>query len=151
MKLHTLIALGFALGVSACAEKEQAPVQGHDTEMAKETAVAEVPPAELAEMGSTEFIAHMHHHASQLGRLNAALDVGSLAAAQRPAYWLSGHDEVGAPDAWQVHIKGMRDGANAVSEAPDLATARAAAQRIAESCNACHTAAGIELVSLQPE
>lgn len=141
MKLQTLLIVGFALGLAGCAEKEQVALpQGDDAETA-----AEAPAGEKAEMGTAAFIAHMHHHASQLYRLKAALDVGSLAAAQRPAYWLSGHDEtVEVPDDWQVYVKGMRDGARAVADAPDLAAASAAAQRIEQSCGDCHTAAGVD-------
>ena len=103
-------------------------------------------------MGTSAFIEHMHHHASQLGQLNAALEVGSLAAAQRPAYWLAGHEEVGGvPEGWQVYIDGMREGANAVDSARDIDEARAGAKTIESSCHGCHGAAGIEVADLQIE
>jgi hypothetical protein len=163
MKFYSLLIIGLVLGLAGCAEKEQASApQGADAATAAksataestvaETTVAETAMVERDEMGTASFISHMHHHASQLERLNAALEAGSLAAAQRPAYWLSGHDEtIGVPDDWQVYVDGMRSAASSVSEASDLAAARAAAKRIENSCRGCHTAAGIEVVNLQPE
>ena len=164
MKFYLLLIIGLILGLAACAEKKEVTTaQGIDAATtAAETIAAETTAAETAEagtpetgkeeMGTAAFISHMHHHASQLDRLNAALEAGSLAAAQRPAYWLSGHDDtILVPDEWKVYVAAMRSGASAVSEAPDLAAARAAAKRITDNCNACHTAAGIDVVALQPE
>ena len=164
MKLHSLLIIGLVFGLAACAEKEQASSpQGADAATAAaesataktpmvETPTAETPTAGKGTMGTAAFISHMHHHASQLDRLNAALAAGSLAAAQRPAYWLSGHDEtVVVPDEWKMYVSGMRSAASSVSEAPDLAAARAAAKRIENNCRSCHTAAGIDLVTLQPQ
>ena len=159
MKLYSLLIIGLVLGLAACAEKEKAssPQGVDDATTAAESATADMTMAETAEtekeeMGTAAFISHMHHHASQLDRLNAALEAGSLAAAQRPAYWLSGHDDtIEVPVEWRVYVDGMRSGASAVSDAPDLAGARAAAKRITDNCQGCHTAAGIELVTLQPE
>ncbi|MGI9236354.1 MAG: hypothetical protein ACR2QZ_03110 [Woeseiaceae bacterium] len=146
MKLHTLLALGLAVFVSACAEKE--PQEMAETDEA-ETATDVTQVVEKDEMGTTAFLEHMHHHASQLGQLNAALEVGSLAAAQRPAYWLAGHEEVGGvPDGWQVYLDGMRDAANAVDSAGDITEARTAAERIEASCRGCHSAAGVEIEDL---
>jgi cytochrome c556 len=157
MKLQTLLIFAFALGVSACAEKEQAaPPEAAETEMAAESVAAEtpmddeMPMDDRDKMGSASFITHMHHHASQLEWLNQALEEGSLSAAQRPAYWLSGHDDViGVPDEWRVYVDGLHNAAEAVAAAPDIATARAAAQRIEENCAACHTAAGVDISSAQ--
>ena len=154
MKFYLLLIIGLILGLAACAEKKEVTTaQGIDAATtAAETTAAETPETEKEEMGTAAFISHMHHHASQLDRLNAALEAGSLAAAQRPAYWLSGHDDtILVPDEWKVYVNGMRSGASAVSDAPDLAAARAAAKRITDNCNACHTAAGIDVVALQPE
>ena len=159
MKLYSLLIIGLVLGLAACAEKEQAssPQGVDDATATAESATAESTAAETVqtgkeEMGTAAFISHMHHHASQLERLNAALEAGSLAAAQRPAYWLSGHDDtIVVPDEWRVYVDGMRSGASAVSDASDLAGARAAAKRITDNCQGCHTAAGIDLVTLQPE
>jgi len=148
MKFRTLMIVGFALGFAACAEKEQPapPAAVDEAEAAAETPVAEMPVEQREAMGTADFVAHMHHHASQLDRLNAALEVESLAAAQRPAYWLAGHDGVsGVPDEWQEYVTGMRDGADAVANATDLETARAAARRIEEGCAGCHTAAGVDI------
>lgn len=160
MKFNSLLIIGLALGLAACAEKEQAPTsQGGDAataaapsaEAAAESMAPETSETEKEEMGTAAFISHMHHHASQLDRLNAALEAGSLAAAQRPAYWLSGHDDtIVVPAAWRTHVDGMRSAATAVSNAPDLAAARAAAKRITDNCQGCHTAAGIDLITLQP-
>jgi hypothetical protein len=162
MKFRTLIIVGFALGFAACAEKEQAtpPAAVDEADTAAEAPVtempaAEIPAAEREEMGTADFVAHMHHHASQLDRLKAALEVESLAAAQRPAYWLAGHDGVsGIPDEWQEYVLGMRDAADAVANAAnatDIETARAAAKRIEEGCAGCHTAAGVDIDIAQVE
>ncbi len=159
MKFYSLLIIGLVFGLAGCAEKEKAssPQGVEDATTAAEMAAAETteadtPETEKEEMGTAAFISHMHHHASQLERLNAALEAGSLAAAQRPAYWLSGHDDtIAVPDEWRMYVDGMRSAAIAVSDAPDLAAARAAAKRITDNCQGCHTAAGIDLVTLQPE
>lgn len=159
MKLYSLLIIGLVFGLAGCAEKEKAssPQGIEDATATAETTAAETaeagtPETGKEEMGTAAFVSHMHHHASQLERLNAALEAGSLAAAQRPAYWLSGHDDaIVVPDEWRVYVAGMRSGASAVSDAPDLAAARAAAKRITDNCQGCHTAAGIDLVTLQPE
>jgi hypothetical protein len=151
MKLQALFIVAFALGVAGCAEKEQvAPPEAAGAEKAAESAAAEMPaeeamPAEeIEELGTAAFMTHMHHHASQLEWLNNALEAESLTAAQRPAYWLGGHDAVvGVPEDWRVYIDGMHEAANAVATAPDIAAARAAAQRIEENCVGCHAAAGV--------
>lgn len=147
MKIHTLLIVGFALGAAGCVEKEQAaPAQGDDTEMAPESATADLPAPETAGMGSEAFIRHMHLHASHLEGLNVALAAGDLEAAQTPAHWLLRHEGVtGHPAGWQPHIDHMRDAALAVTEASDIATARAAAQRITEGCRDCHAAAGVDV------
>ncbi len=154
MKLHTLFVIGLTMGLTACAEKEQAAAPAEEAEA---PAVAAAPAAEAStveqdqafeqdQMGTASFIEHMHHHASQLGQLKAALEVGSLAAAQRPAYWLAGHDDVsGVPEDWQVHIDGVHNGAAAVDAAETIEEARAAAQQIEASCIGCHVSAGIDV------
>lgn len=141
MRLHTLLIIGFALGLSACAEKKQAtPAPVKDAEM---------PVAEDAPVATDAFIKHMHYHARQLERINVALAAGNLDAAQTPAYWLAAHERLeGAADDWQPYIDEMRNAARAVSEAPDLVTARAATQRISESCADCHAHAGVEISTL---
>ena len=154
MKLHTLFVIGLTMALAACGQKEQAAAPADEVEApaaAEAPAEIEVPAAEASDvekdqMGTAAFIEHMHHHASQLGQLKAALEVGSLPAAQRPAYWLSGHDEVsGVPEEWRVYIDGMHDGAQAVDSAETIEQARAAAQQIEASCEGCHVSAGIEV------
>jgi hypothetical protein len=158
MKFQALLIIGLTLVVAGCAEKEQvAPPEGSSADTAVESAAEAMVEEgaavdEGAELGSSDFIAHMHHHASQLGQLNAALEVGSLMAAHRPAYWLSGHDEISdVPDEWRAFITGMREAAVDVDNAPDLEAARAAAARIEENCRGCHEAAGADIPSLQVE
>ncbi len=160
MKLHTLFVIGLTMGLTACAEKEQAAAPADEAEapavaaapaaeastVEKDQTVEQDQPVEQDQMGTAAFIEHMHHHASQLGQLKAALEVGSLAAAQRPAYWLSGHEEVsGVPEDWKVYVDGMHDGAAAVDGAESIEAARAAAQQIEASCIGCHVSAGIDV------
>lgn len=146
MKIKSVLIIGLALSLVGCSGKEQAaPVQ----ESSAPVATAESA-ADEDTMGTTAFLEHMHHHASQLGQLDAALAMGSLNAAQRPAYWLAGHDEIsGVPADWQAYIDGMRDGAKAVESAADIAEAQAAAERIEDSCRGCHTAAGLDVANMQ--
>jgi hypothetical protein len=153
MKLHTLLIVGLALGVTGCAEKEKvAPTQGEDAQVAAEPAAADLAAAEEAKVGTEAFVRHMHLHASQYKRLSDALDAGDLEAAQTPAYWLSRHEAVsGAPDDWQQYIQSMRAAAGAVTDAPDLEAARAAAEGIAESCRGCHIAAWVDVPNLLPD
>jgi hypothetical protein len=147
MKIYALLIVGFTLGVTGCAEKEQAmPVQDDDAEMATTSADADLAAIEKATMGSEAFIRHMHLHASHLDGLNAALAAGDLEAAQTPAHWLLRHEGVtGHPEDWLPHIDGMRDAARAVTDATDIAAARGAAQRITEGCRGCHAAAGLDI------
>jgi soluble cytochrome b562 len=153
MKLHTLFVIGLTIGLTACAKEEQvaAPAEEVEASAAAEAPAAETPAAEAStiesdQMGTAAFIEHMHHHASQLSQLKAAVDVGSLPAAQRPAYWLSGHEEIsGIPEGWLVYVNGMRDGAKAVDSAESIEQAKAAVQQIEASCNGCHVSAGIEV------
>jgi len=147
MKVQTVTLIGLALLTGACSDRDPVGQEQVDTATAP-AATTQVVEAE--ERGTAAFISHMHHHASQLGQLNAALEVGSLAAAQRPAYWLAGHDEIsGIPEGWQVYINEMRDAAYTVDSARDITEARAAAKRIEDSCRGCHAAAGKEVTDLQ--
>lgn len=150
MKLHTLLIVGLALGVTGCAEKEKvAPAQQDDAQTAAESAAPEQPAAETSEIGNDAFISHMHLHAAQLESLNVALAAGDLDAASTPAYWLSLHQRVsGAPDYSQPYIDMMRAAASAVTDASDLEAARAAAEGIAKGCRGCHAAVGVEVPSL---
>jgi hypothetical protein len=96
------------------------------------------------EVRDAEFIDHMHAHAEQLDNLNFALADNDLPGALTAAYWLSGHQEVsGIREEWRPYLNGMREEAKAIEEAKDIETARAAAERINEQCQGCHTAAGV--------
>lgn len=143
MKIIALLTVGLVFGVTACSEGEQvAPAPGDDTDVA----AADLAVTEKVEMGSENFIRHMHLHARHLEGLNVALEAGDLEAAQTPAYWLLRHEGVtGHPDGWQVHIDNMRDAARAVTEATDIAAASAAAQRIMDGCRGCHADAGVDI------
>ncbi len=141
MKLHALLIAGLAVCVTGCAEK-QAPEPAPAP--AEPQAAAEAPDAETGGGRDQAFIDHMHAHAEQLDDLNFALADGDLAGAMTAAYWLSGHNEVsGIEDEWRPFLEGMREAAQAVEEANDLDTARAAAERINENCQGCHDAAGV--------
>ena len=106
-----------------------------------------VAPAAGRESWQTEFfLKHMHRHAEKLDDLNFALADGDLEAAMKPAYWLSSHDtDSDIPQEWMPSLYAMRTEAEAVEAAPDLATARAAAERINAQCQGCHASAGINI------
>lgn len=146
MKSHSLLLLGLALCVTGCAEKK-APAPEPAVEPAPQAAApaaTETPTAEEQRGRDAAFIDHMHAHAEQLDNLNFALADDDLDGAMTAAYWLSGHQEVdGLKEEWQPFVEGMREAAQAVEEANDLETARAAAERINENCQGCHDAAGL--------
>ena len=146
MKLHSLLIVGFALCVSACAEKKAPePAEAPAPEpQAAAPAPAETAVVEEQAARSEAFIDHMHAHAEQLDNLNFSLADDDLEGAMTAAYWLSGHQEVeGIDDEWRPFLDGMREAAQAVEEAGDLETARAAAERINENCQGCHDLAGV--------
>ncbi len=149
MKLHSLLIVGLALCVTGCAEKKE-PEPEPEAAPPAEPVAAESPAVEEAVAAAeesardAEFIDHMHAHAEQLDNLNFALADDDLEGAMTAAYWLSGHQEVaGIKEEWRPYLQGMRDAAQAVEEASDLDTARAAAERINTQCQGCHTAAGV--------
>ncbi len=149
MKLHSLLIVGLALCVTGCAEKKE-PEPEPEAAPPAEPVAAESPAVEEAVAAAeesardAEFIDHMHDHAEQLDNLNFALADDDLEGAMTAAYWLSGHQEVaGIKEEWRPYLQGMRDAAQAVEEASDLDTARAAAERINTQCQGCHTAAGV--------
>ena len=161
MKLQTLLILGFVLGVTGCAEKEQAaPAQadeptpppaaaegaGAEEPMVEETSADEsMATVEVTARGA-DFLDHMHAHAEMLDDISYALSDGDLEAAATPAYWLTSHDTVeGVPEEWLPFVDGMRAAASEIEGAADIEAARAAAARINENCQACHAAAGIVL------
>jgi cytochrome c556 len=140
MRVHALLFTAFALCLSACSKQEPAEPEQPATE---EAAVMGEVAAQQPEFDQA-FIDHMHAHAEQLDELMFALADGDLEAAMTPAFWLSRHDTVqGIPEEWQQYVTGMREAAAEVEAANDLETARAAAERISERCQACHSAAGI--------
>lgn len=137
MKLRTLILVGLALGLSACSKQEpDAPEPAN--EMADEAAVAMD-----GDWRNESLIEHMHRHADYVDDMNLALEMGDLAAARTPAYWLSQHDIVeGLPPELGPYADSMREAAAAVGAAENLEAARLAAQAIDAQCQACHEAAG---------
>lgn len=147
--MHSLLIVGLALCITGCAEKKE-PAPEPAAKPAPEPAAA-APAEPAAEMPTEEeiardkaFIDHMHAHAEQLDNLNFALADDDLDAAMTAAYWLSGHQEVtGIKDEWRPFLEGMRKAAQSVEEASDLASARAAAERINDNCQGCHDAAGV--------
>jgi cytochrome c556 len=153
MKLHTFLIVGFALSVTACTDGDRpAPEQADEmqtTAPAAEPAAAEVPAAEVPapekdSLVSDAFMKHMHAHAEQLDSVNFALADDDFDGAMTPAYWLSRHEDVsGIPADQQQYMDGMHATALAVENAPDLETARAAAEQITEQCQGCHLAAGV--------
>ncbi len=162
MKLRFLLFIGIAVGIVGCAEKEQAapaPASEMESAAAEAADVAEAPPAEempadspdttyaqVEDWRTADLLDHMHAHAEQLDDLNFALDDGNLERAMTSAYWLSRHDTVkGLPENLQTYVDGMREAAQAVEAAEDIATARAAAQQIGVACQGCHTAADVVL------
>jgi hypothetical protein len=146
MKMHALLVFGVAFCVAGGAEKQEPvsePAAEEQAPPATEPAAAQPAAAEAIER-EADFIEHMHAHAEQLDNLNFALADNDLDGAMTAAYWLSGHQEVtGIEDEWRPFLEGMREAAQAVEEAPDLDTARAAADRIGEQCQGCHNAAGV--------
>ena len=149
MKIHALWIIAIALGLAACGKQEPPASEQADTTDTTPPTVAEPEeteaPAEPA--FDEEFVNHMHAHAEHLDDLMFALADGDLLKARTPAYWLSRHRSVtGVPDELQQYVEGMRDAAFAVEGAPDLESARIAAERISAQCQGCHTAAGVAVV-----
>ena len=136
MKSYALLFLSLAVAVG-CTEKE--PVATREA--------AAPPPAEIE---SDAFVRHMHLHAKQLSQLNAHLANGDLEAAGTPGYWLSRHEGKNVfPDNLMPHLETMRLAARDVEQADTLEAARFAAKQIAASCRGCHTAAGVDVSSLE--
>ncbi|MCP4300056.1 MAG: hypothetical protein GY783_05695 [Gammaproteobacteria bacterium] len=143
MNLHMILVVGFVLSVTGCAEKEQVLSEPVDeTPMTTPEAVA--PTAGNEVWRNDSFLKHMHLHAEKLDDLNFALADDDLEAAMVPAHWLSTHDtDIDVESDWLPYLYNMRTEAEAVETAPDLATARAAAERINAQCQECHAAVGI--------
>jgi hypothetical protein len=142
MKALALCTITLAVGLAACSKQEPA----------EPAAPADVPAQATAEETAApqfdqDFIDHMHAHAEQLDELMFALADEDLEGAMTPAYWLSRHEVVtGVPEEWQQYISGMREAALAVEASTDLAGAQAAAHEITTQCQACHAAAGINVL-----
>ena len=136
MKLQTILVVGLIVGITGCAEKEEAPA---------EAASAPAPDPVAIEVWQNEsFIEHMHAHAERLDELNFALADGDLEAAKASANWLSSHETDSDIQAdWMPHLYRMRAEAEAVEAASDIETAQAAAMRITAQCQECHAAVGI--------
>ena len=145
MKLQVLLIIGFGLSVTACENKQQAAPEQAAAPVV-ESVATEAPMAGLPEMDSYVYegiLRHMHSHADQMDLLNDADD--NLEAGKLPARWLWRHETMtGVPDDWQPYLADMRQAARDVESATDLATARAAATRISENCQACHSAVGMD-------
>ncbi len=152
MKLHMFLVIGCALAVTACADRESAgSAEKGEIKLPAEEMMPMQRAAPKDEVGTEAFVRHMHAHARQLTRLNAALEEGDLAGAMTPAYWLSRHEGISAPVAtWQPYMVEMRRAAMEVERAADLETARAAAMRISEGCQGCHSAVGIQVNLTSP-
>lgn len=153
MKHLAALVVGFGLLAASCTDTAPpASGLGESAEMPGKSEETLSLAVAKAEIGSEAFIRHMHFHASQLKRLNAALAAEDLYAAQTPAYWLSAHETiVGAPKGWQKHIKTMRDAAVAINDAKYIEAARVAAQRITVGCKGCHAEAGVKVSNLEME
>ena len=160
MKFHLVLLLSLTIGLIGCAEKDEAvaepEVTAAEVEAEMEEAVPETVDAPDVEAAATNetvaviegwrdeaLLDHMHVHAERLDEINYALDEGDLEATKMPASWLSQHETVdGLPDEFQPFVTGMRDAAADIESAEDVATAKAAAQRIVVQCQACHAATG---------
>ena len=145
MKLGTFLIVGLGFFVAGCAEKEQAaePAAPEPEGMAAES--EELAPWETDDSWrSAEFIAYMHEKAEKLDEINFALADGDLAATKVPADWLATHETFeDVQGEWLPYQYAMRAEAEAVVAATDIATAKAAAERITARCQACHAAVGI--------
>lgn len=142
MNSHVILVVGLVLTLMGCTEKEQAV--SASTDEASKTALEAVASTTVGETRrSANFLGHMHLHAEKLDDLNYALDDGDLEGAMIPARWLSMHDTVDDVESeWMPFLYAMRAEAEAVQIAPDLESARAAAERINAQCQGCHTLSG---------
>ena len=151
MKLHVLMILAIALGLTGCSRQEE-PASG----MADESqAEAEPAPAEdvapdpdsaisRMEFGNDAVLEHMHRHADNMDEINFALADGDLDAAVTQAQSLSRYEQIdGIPEEWLPYLEGMREGSKAIAASTDLTGARAAAKTVTAQCQGCHKAAGI--------
>lgn len=143
MRMCTVLIVGLSLSMAGCAEKEQ-PAPEPMAAAPESMAEAAGPWEGDDSWRNAAFMKHMHQHAEKLDDINYALADGDLEAAMTPAYWLSKHDTYDdVQQEWLPYLYTMRTEAEAVEAATDLETARAAAARINEQCQACHAAVGM--------
>lgn len=145
MNLRAIVIAGLGLIVMGCAEREQAVTEPADaTQSPEATAMPEAPWEIDDSWRNADFMEHMHLHAEKLDELNFSLADGDLEGAMEPARWLSTHDTyTDVQSEWLPYLYAMREEARIIETAPDLATARAASERITVRCQACHAAAGM--------
>ena len=146
MKPSMMVLIGFAVGMTGCAEKEQfATEQANAVPPAVSTVEPEAAAAQIENWRASNFLDHMHAHAEHLDNLNNALEDGDFERAMTPAYWLSRHDSLGGlPADLQPFLIHLREAGRVVEESKDLAAARAAAEQVGKQCLGCHTAAGVD-------
>jgi hypothetical protein len=143
MNLRVILLVGFVLSLAGCGEKQQ-PISESVDETPMTAPEPAAPTAGNEDWRNDTFLGHMHLHAEKLDDLNYALSDDDLEAAMKPAYWLSTHNTAGEiRSEWLPYLYGMRTEAEAVQAATDLATARAAAERLSAQCQGCHDAVGI--------
>ena len=143
MKLHSILIVGLGLIVTGCGQEEQAAPEPAE-EAAAPVAQSAAPWEADDTWRNAGFMEHMHLHAEKLDELNFALADGDLAAAMTPAEWLATHETYeGVQQEWLPFLYGMRSEAEAVVAATDVATARAASERINAQCQACHDSVGM--------
>jgi hypothetical protein len=141
MKIHAVLIVGLGLIATGCSEREQA-----GSEPAVDAAMPEAaaPWERDVNWRNSEFMKHMHLHAERLDELNFALADGDLDAAKTPANWLATHETYADVQSdWLPYLYNMRSEAEAVEAATDLATARAAAERVTVQCQTCHAGVGM--------
>ncbi len=136
--------IGLALFAVGCAQEDAA-----DSASATGGAVAaagDLAPWEADDSWRDEgFMRYMHMKAEKMDEVNFALADDDLEAAMEPARWLATHDTYEEIQSeWLPYQYAMRSEAENLVAATDLATARAAAERINERCQACHEFIGIE-------
>lgn len=141
MKIHTVLIVGLGFIATGCGEREQA---GSGPAVDAEMPEAAAPWERDDSWRNSEFLEHMHLHAERLDELNFALADGNLGSAKAPANWLATHETYADVQSdWLPYLYAMRSDAEAVEAATDLATARAAAERITAQCQGCHAAVGM--------
>lgn len=157
MNMHAALIVGLGLIVAGCADEgpaDSAPAEQAEASMTGDAAMpatgGETEAAALAPWEADDswrnagFMQHMHLHADRLDEVNFALADDDLEAAMEPAEWLATHETYeDIQTEWLEYVYRMRSEAEDLVAATDLATARAAAKRINDQCQACHTFLGI--------